>query len=178
MKTILVLTGGGETDEAVFETALAVARPLDAHLEFLHVRIGAAEAAGFTPHVEFVSGAALRNALAQLADEAQARSAVAERDMRRFCEREAIEMTDVPMRSDAVSASWREERDDAVHRMIVHARHNDLVVIGRSAKANGLPRSVVEQLLVECGRPVLIAPSRALPSRRTDGAGTVMVCWK
>jgi hypothetical protein len=37
MKNILVLAGGGDSDEAVFATALAAARPLHAHLEFRHV---------------------------------------------------------------------------------------------------------------------------------------------
>lgn len=45
MKTILVLAGGGETDETVFDTALAVARPCGAHLEFLHVSISRAHRA-------------------------------------------------------------------------------------------------------------------------------------
>jgi len=34
MKTILVLTGGSHPDHVVFETALAVARPLGAHIDF------------------------------------------------------------------------------------------------------------------------------------------------
>ena len=39
MKTILVPVGGSEADALVLETALAVARPLSAHLELLHVRV-------------------------------------------------------------------------------------------------------------------------------------------
>jgi nucleotide-binding universal stress UspA family protein len=179
MKTILVLTGGGETDEVVFDTALAVARPLDAHLEFLHVRIGAAEAAAFTPHVDFASGAALRNALSQLEDEAGMRSAAAARDIRRFCEREAIEFMDLPSRIPGLSASWREEREDAVERMMRHARHNDLVVVGRSSRSNGLPRTITEQLLVGSGRPIVIAPPRMRPNvQNADRGSTVLVCWK
>gem|GEM_PF-4739598 len=45
MKTFLVPVGGSDTDEVVFETALAVARPLAAYLEFLHIHVGAGEAA-------------------------------------------------------------------------------------------------------------------------------------
>src|SRR5947209_6583539 len=120
MKTILVLTGGSETDQSVFETALAAARPLGAHLEFLHVRVGAGEAAGFTPHVGFATGAALRDALARLEAEAEARSAAAAAHFRRFCDEAAIEIRDAPAGSRAVSASWREERDNAAERMIRH----------------------------------------------------------
>jgi len=47
MKTILVLFGGGDRDQMIFETAVAAARPLSAHLDFLHIQVGAGEAA---PH--------------------------------------------------------------------------------------------------------------------------------
>jgi nucleotide-binding universal stress UspA family protein len=174
MKTILVLTGGSDTDTAVYDTALAAARPLCAHLEFLHIRLSAGQAAEFTPHVEFATGAGLRDALDRLQAEAEARAAVAAGHFRRFCEAEAIEIADTPSRSPEVSASWREESDDAVERMMLRARHNDLVVLGRSSRAHGLPPALVELLLVGCGRPVLMAPPRA----RHSLTGTVLVCWK
>ena len=44
IRTILVPTSGSETDAVVFETALAAARPCQAHLEFFHVRVSAGEA--------------------------------------------------------------------------------------------------------------------------------------
>ena len=43
MKKNLVPAGGSKTDLVVFETALDVARPLDAHLEFLHVHLDASK---------------------------------------------------------------------------------------------------------------------------------------
>jgi hypothetical protein len=43
MKTILVLIGGGDRDQVVSETAMAAARPLSAHLDFLHIRVRAGE---------------------------------------------------------------------------------------------------------------------------------------
>jgi len=45
IKTILVPTGGSDTDFVVFETALAVAQLFRAHLEFFQVRVDAGEAA-------------------------------------------------------------------------------------------------------------------------------------
>jgi hypothetical protein len=44
MKTILVLSGGSDSDSSVFETALAAAQPLGAHLRFVHIRIGSGRA--------------------------------------------------------------------------------------------------------------------------------------
>lgn len=68
MKTILVLRRGSETDEAVFDIALAAARPFGAPLEFLRIWISPGQAAAFTPHVDFAMGAALSGALSRLQD--------------------------------------------------------------------------------------------------------------
>ena len=52
IKTILVPATGSDTDIAVFGSALAIARPFGAHLDFLHVRIDAATtAATIASHV-------------------------------------------------------------------------------------------------------------------------------
>lgn len=44
-KTIFVPTSGSDTDYGVFATALAVARPLAAHLDFYHSRPAVCEGA-------------------------------------------------------------------------------------------------------------------------------------
>ncbi len=173
MKTILVLAGGSESDAAVFDTALAVARPLGAHLEFLHIWISPGEAAAYTPHVDFARGSGLHDAMARLRTEAAERAAAAQNNFQRFCQQKAIEILDTACRFPGVSAAWREERDDAVERMLRHARHNDLVIIGRPSRANGLPPDLVERLLVGCGRPVLVAP----PQPRGSVTGTTLVFW-
>ena len=174
MKAILVLTGGGETDRAVFDTALAAAKPLGAHLECLHVRVSTAQAAMVTPHVDFAIGAGLRHALDHLKLQSELRSAAAASHFLGFCQEHEIEIADAPIRLGRVSASWREERDDAVQRAISRARHNDLAVLARSSRPNGLPPSFIETLLLDCGRPILLAPAQA-PRSLT---GTVLVCWK
>jgi len=176
MRSILVLAGGRETDTVVFKTALAVARPLGAHLEFLHVRLGALEAATFTPHVEFARGAALRAALGDLHAEAKARSKAALRHFEALCERESIDIAIAPGDAPraAISASWCEENGEALPKIMRFARHNEIVVIGRRAHNDGLPVDLAERLLVSCGRPILLAPIH----ERRNSSGTVMVCWK
>lgn len=174
MKTILVPVGGGDTDPAVFETALCAARPLGAHLEFFHLRISPSEAALNVPHVEFTRGPAIADAISKLQEEAASRAAAAAHNFHALCERENIEIVDSPRSVGAVTASWREEIDDALNRLLLRARHNDLVVAARAARPNGLPPDTLERLLVGSGRPMLIAP-RKPPQRLT---GTAMVCWK
>jgi nucleotide-binding universal stress UspA family protein len=174
IKTILVPVGGGDADEAVFETALTVARPLLAHLEFLHVHVRPGEAAHYTPHVDFARGTALRNALQDLGDRAATRAAKAARHVSEFCARWKIDVVDEPRASQAVSARWRQEEGDALQRLLLHARHNDLVIMARAAKSDGLPADRLEALLLQCGRPLLIVPAKH-PLARLD---TAMVCWK
>lgn len=176
MRTILVLAGGYSSDTSVFSTALAVARRLGAHLEFLHVRVDAGVAALNMPHVSFAQGAALHAALGDLDDNAAARSATALHHFEELCEREAIEIAISPCTrtSASVPASWHEERNAGIRAMIHCARHNDLVVVGRPTRSNGLPHDLAERLLAESGRPLLLAPAAV----RAQMTGTALVCWK
>jgi nucleotide-binding universal stress UspA family protein len=174
MKSILVPIGGSQTDEPLLETALAAARPFAGHLQFLHIHVGAGQAAVNMPHTGFAMGPALATALKEFDDTAKTRSAVALQHFRDFCSRASIEIRDEPSAKAGITASWREEDGQALKRIMLHARHNDLVVVGRAKKANGLPDDFLSQLLLGAGRPVLIA-SATPPSTLT---GTVMVCWK
>jgi nucleotide-binding universal stress UspA family protein len=155
------------------QTALAAARPFAAHLEFLHVHVSAGQAARYSG-AEFARGPALRNALDQLDTKAQSFSSLAERHIREFCDRSMIEISDSPSGEDKITGSLFEEKDNALARLTFHARHNDLVVMGRAKQTHGLPPDTLERLVLGCGRPLLVAATVA-PQKLT---GTVMVCWK
>jgi nucleotide-binding universal stress UspA family protein len=143
-------------------------------LQFLHVHVRPGQAAANTPHTAFAMGPALANALRDLDAKAKTRSATAAQHFRDFCARSDIEICDAPDHTKGVTASWHEENGHALKRIMFRARHNDLVVVGRAKTANGLPADFLEQLLMGCGRPVLIASSAPEPMP----TGTIMVCWK
>jgi nucleotide-binding universal stress UspA family protein len=174
MKNILVLVGGGDSDLAVFTTALGVAQPLGAHLEFFHVQVDPGEAALWQPHAEFARGSAMRKMMQRLETERVMRTAVARDDFVQFCELHGISITDQPRFDGEVSASWHEEMGEADRRLMSCARHYDLVAVGRPTRPNGLPPDLLERLVLGSGRPLLIAPLQ--PSDPL--LGTVMVCWK
>jgi nucleotide-binding universal stress UspA family protein len=174
MKTILALTGGSDTDAAVFDTAFAAASALGGHIDFLHIRISPAEAARFTPHFDFASGEALRTALDELRFDETERSRIAFVRFEAFCRQNAIAIVNDPAPGNEISAAWHEEQDYPIERMMLHARHNDLVVTGRRSGPNGLPSDLIERLLLGSGKPLLIAPSVA----KKKLTGTVLVCWK
>lgn len=174
MKFVLVPIGGSDTDTPVLETALAAAQPFAAHLHFLHVRVGLGDAVQHTPHLEFASGVALREAFQELTVASQTRSTVGIQHVYEFCARRQIELRDTPGRAQAVTATCQEEEGNALNRVLFHARHSDLIVVGRRSKPNGLPTDFIDRLLLDCGRPVLIASSSA-PQSLTN---TIMVCWR
>jgi len=172
MKTILTFVGGGDRDQVILQTAFAAAIPLSAHLDCLHVHVPATEAARYG-HTEFASGAALRNALDRLETSANAFSDLAAENVRQFVAREQIEMCDTPAEARGVTASFREEQSNALERLTFHARHSDLIVIGRAKQRQGLAPGTLEHLVFNCGRPILVAATAA-PRTLTD---TIMVCW-
>lgn len=173
MKTILAFVGGGDRDQVILQTALAAAVPLSAHLDVLHVHVPATEAARYN-HTEFASGAALRNALDQLDTKAKSFSDLAAENVHEFCANANIEMCDTPPTAGTVTASFREEKSNALERLTFHARHSDLIVIGRARQTQGLAPVTLAHLVLNCGRPILVAATAA-PQTLT---GTVMVCWK
>jgi nucleotide-binding universal stress UspA family protein len=174
IKTILVPTGGGDTDLVVFETSLAAARLFRAHLEFFHVRVDAGEALRYSPPATFLRGQALRSALYELRQESAARYRAGKQHFQDFCKRHKLKVTDTPGRYRTVSASWHEEPAHEQEPFVMRARVHDLVVMARAIRPNGLPPDLLEVLLFGSGRPILIAAAKA----PRNLVGTVMVCWK
>jgi len=174
IKTILVPAAGSDTDYSAFETALAVASPLAAHLEFYHLIVDAIEAASNMPHAGFTMGAGLVNEFDVLRASEQARLLAARDHFQTFCHQNGIAVYDKPQDRSEVSASWCEDSGDSLSRIMHRARCSDLVVVGRKKYQNHLPENLIDRLLLESGRPILIAPSQTARSV----CGTVVVCWK
>jgi nucleotide-binding universal stress UspA family protein len=174
MKTIFVPTSGNSTDHAVFATALAVATPFGSHLEFYHQRLSACEAAVRARHVEFCMGPALTDALDSLRQQDEKLSANASEHFREFCAKHAIRIQMTPDGTPAVTAQYLDSVDDPEKHFLRHARHRDLTVMGRPAHKDLMPSNLIEMLLVESGRPILIAPC----SPPKTIAGTILVAWK
>ncbi len=174
IKTILVPAGGSDSDYCIFETALALASPLAAHLEFYHVVVDALEAATHMPHAGFAMGAGLANSLSELRASEQTRLLAARDHVEIFCRKNGIVMCGKPQARSEVSARWCEESGDSLSRIMHRVRCSDLVVMGRSKHCNHLPENLLDRLLLESGRPILLAPSQN--DRKVYD--TIMVCWK
>lgn len=174
IKTILVPVSGTDTDNSVFATALALARPLRAHLEFLHLRLTVYEAAARSPHVSFCRGAALTGALDFLSERDDTLTASGNQRFREFCQANGISIHGAPAGAEQISASWAEEADLPERRLSGHARHSDVVVVGRAHDDDLMPNNLIEMLLLDSGCPILIAAD----SSPTSLEGSIVVGWK
>lgn len=173
IKTILVPATGSNTDNAVFASALAVARAFDAQLGFLHVGVDAAAIAATM--AADGSGAAMMTGLVERIDEeAGQREKRAKRLFQQFCDREGLTTADAPGQRPGLSAEWLRLTGDEADWVAEFGRSADLLVIGRPLDDQGVAIDTIETALLKSGRPVLIpaaAPLAAIPE-------TVVVAWK
>jgi nucleotide-binding universal stress UspA family protein len=174
IKTILVPVSGSETDRVVLSAAWALAQPLQAHLDFLHLRLRLEDAATRSPHVGISRGPMLRDALGHLALEQANLSASAVNYVRHFCLEHGIAFCDTPGGREGLSADCLEESGTGAARLMFRARHSDLTVLGRAQHADCMPVTLIEDVLVESGHPLLIVPR----SVRRPLLETVVVGWK
>ena len=171
IKTIFVPSTGRATDDAVFASALAVARPFAAHLEVLHVRVDAA-AMAVTMAAEAGGATMVGGLINQIEAEAAQREEAAKQLFERFCEREGLEIGDTPPDPSGPSAHWVRQIGAEPDWVTEYGRAADLLVIGRPRDGDSL--DTIEGALLKSGRPVLIptaAPLAALPE-------TMVIAWK
>ena len=73
----------------------------------------------------------------QVETKAKTFSEFAADDVREFCAGSKMDICDTPTVGKNVTASFREEKDAAIERLTFHARHSDLVVLGRARQTQG-----------------------------------------
>jgi len=172
IKTILVPATGSATDAGVFASALAVARPLGAHLGFLHVHGDAAAfAATIMPEV---SSGLVTGMINRMEEESEQCKQKAKQLFESFCRREGLATAESQLDRSLCSAGWLEESGSEAYWLVEHARTADLLVIGRPDDNKVAPSDTLEAALINSGRPLLIPPSApisALPN-------TVVIAWK
>jgi nucleotide-binding universal stress UspA family protein len=173
IKTILVPATGTDRDSGVFASALAVAGPFCAHLDFLHVRIDAATTAAMIAS-DVSSPQVVTDLINKMEEEAEQREQKAKQLFESFCQREGLALAETPPGPSAPSARWLREIGSESYWLLEYARPADLLIIGRPSDDEIAPSDVLESALINSGRPLLIPPSApmaALPD-------TVVVAWK
>jgi nucleotide-binding universal stress UspA family protein len=172
IKTILVPATGSDGDSAVFASALAVARPFGAHLDFLHVRIDATSVAMSTASE---GGTVMMGELLdRIESEGEAREQRARQMFEEFRAREGLAAVEVPPGPEGITVQWLRQMGREPYWIAEYARAADLAVIGRSTEAEGVAPETIDTAVVESGRPVLIPPAAGI----TALPETIVVAWK
>jgi nucleotide-binding universal stress UspA family protein len=180
IRTILVPASGEITDAATFAAALAVARKFGAHLDVLHVRadpIGA----GVALATGAGSGAIAAGLIDQLEADAQQREARARDNFEQFCRSAGLAVPGTPPAAadqaaagaGALSAEWHVETGSEPEWVAAYGRTADLIVASRSPEPE-IARPMLEAVLIDSGRPLLIAPESAMPT----AIERVAIAWK
>lgn len=160
MKSLLVAVSGTSSDSAVIGAAYAVAAPLKAHLDFVHIPLASIEIADFNRHIEFARGSGLELALKDRLPRSKDAETKARGSATEFCASRGILQISQPISIGQVTASWIAcpigQNDDGFLRA---ARTHDLTIVGRSGGQRSWSQTLLENLTVASGRPVLIVPS-------------------
>lgn len=176
IKTILAAASGGSASESAIDLACQFARRFSAHLECFHARPDprdlftySGDGFGMSMSGEFID---------RFVKDAEAIAAKTKTVFEATIARHQIGISAEPSQKlpekIGASAVWRDETGYAPTLVSRRARFFDLVVLGRSERVVDQPHTdVVEQTLVNSGRPVLLAPTK-MPK---DVGDVVAVGW-
>ena len=174
MKSILVPLSGSGTDRVVMKAAYAVADRLGAHMDFAHVPLSGVELRVAEPHIDFARGASLGDVLKEVTARSEAGEAQTRTSVEAFCKSRDIAQIDRPELSSRVSASWVAKPCGDIEALLRCARAHELIVLGRSSFGSALSLNLLDTLVTECGRPILLVP----PAVQSFSFDTVAIWWK
>jgi len=175
IKTILVPATGNETDAAGYAAALPIARLFAAHVDALHVRLDPVEV-GVAMSTEGAGGTLLEGIIDSLGRDADEGEAKARASFAAFCAREGLPLVAAAGNGATPSAQFHVETGQEARWVIAYGLTADLAIATKGLPgADAVPRSTLESLLLETGRPLLI-PGTAAPSQ--DFADRVAIAWK
>ncbi|HVJ42464.1 MAG TPA: universal stress protein [Dongiaceae bacterium] len=158
-KTILAAVSGGAASAGAVEIACRLAQRFSAHLEGFHVRIDPVQI--LASSIDGVGMPLPTEWIDQMTDDAIANAAKSKELFKAGLARHELSLKDVPPVTPA-AATWREEIGSASDLLARRARFFDLAVLGRSERVAGSSYSdAIEQVLIQSGRPVLLAPAEA-----------------
>ena len=172
MQNIFVPLTGFENDTRALEAAYFIASRSGDHIYALHVRPDVMQIVARAAVRQFGSEMGGSELIHSLEKDAKARSKAAAETFDRFLKRHFA--PGVARKHEAVNASMEEIEGDPIADTAAKARYYDLVVIARAGENDDFSTDAIANILVGCGRPVLLVPEKAL----TDLGTTIAIAWK
>ena len=161
VKSIFVPLTGFDSDHPALEAAITLAKRFGAQIECLHVRLDPENALVLMTRE---ASWKIERKEGQLSQKARA---VFEEALKRH----DLATDGVGAVLKGVAMKWHEVEGFPLPEAVYHGRMNDLIVIARDARL--LPERVAE-IVMQTGRPVLVAPAK---TGQTIGE-TIAVAWK
>ena len=176
IKTILVPATGNQTDVANLAAALQVAGSFVGHLDVLHVQLDTVEVAVAMAGDIGGGGVLSSGLMEQLEQEVREREARAQRIFSEFCASNGLAITASPAEGRTKpSAQWHVETGQEPRWMAAYGTTADLIVASRGGGDDFTLRSILEAVLLETGRPLLI-PGAAVQAAIL--AEKIAIAWK
>lgn len=168
IKSILVPGLNAIATSKALELALSVARLFDGRIEYLHIHPDARELARYSASLDVESGVFSSQIWDSLVAADKSCLARSRKVFDAFRKREDLGP------DTRATADWHEVEGNSLEQTVEEAFYNDLVVFARPPKPEDLTSIGVGDVLVESGRPLLLAPSGACPHPISN----VVVAWK
>jgi nucleotide-binding universal stress UspA family protein len=175
LKTILAAVTGSSDDAGVLAAALTVARPFAAHVDVLHVRLDATTVA-LAMTLDGGSGALTAGLVERIEQEARDREATARATFESFCRDAGVAVAAAPDAATgaAPSAQFHVEIGEESRWMVQYGVSADLIVAPRTRSEEIDDRAILEAVLLETGRPLLVPATAAMP----EGFERIAIGWK
>ena len=175
-KTILAAASGGSASDGTIELACRFARRFGAHLEAFHAKPDPRDL--FTYSTDSFGTSMSGDFVDRFVKDSDSIAAKTKAAFEATIKRHQIAISAAPSLGlpdkTTASAAWREEVGYAPTLVARRARFFDLVVLGRSDRVVDQPHTdVVEQTLLNSGRPVLVATAKP----QDDIGDNVAVGW-
>jgi len=175
IKTILAHLTGTDCDAAVLAAGLDLARPHGAHIACIGIAPDPADLVRQAAYIDVASATLLAESLRaveKLREECSARIQAA---FNAFRDREHVALADSPPGPGTVSASLREALGNEAEILSAQGRFHDLVVLAGGPERSGrLIAADIGEVVVTCGRSVLLVPEKA----HLRDLKTIAIAWK
>ena len=171
-KVLLLPVTGTPADAPVLQAALAVGRLFDGHLVALHVRHDVQRDIAAMASADMGLATGLQDMIDRMERDADKRAEAAYAGWHTLCSSNGI--VDAARPGPAgMTAEWRTEIGDQADWLAEHGRTCDLIVVGRTNDGDIGSEAVIEQALMQTGKPVLLVGATA-----DSLAGTIAIAWK
>lgn len=172
MRLLLVPVTGHPSDEAALDTAFGLGEPFDSHVSAICIRPDPADVVRYV--AEWSYPILVEDAVAAAEQHASALARDAAETFDRWRRKRQLPLASQPSKTQGVSVSWHEEIGASAVVLRDVARFSDLVVmrgLGEQGPVEG--DAMLEAVLFDAGRPVLLVPQRKPASL----FGAALIAW-